>query len=181
MALTVAEIAELIRRPTVKTAKVIERLRAWSDIGLLEPIGNRNPGTGVRRVYDEEAVYTAGILNALADGGVAIARQRYFIMILDVAHRARVAWAKERRGDLYLEIAEFDEPDPQQVTHAVFFHQGKKSDHTGKLIHPRADASIVLNLSRVFERIEQRKRGKGGQVLTDAQTIDRRLRTRRRS
>jgi hypothetical protein len=158
MALTVAEIAELIRRQSVDTSKVIERLRAWSDIGLLEPVGERNPGTGVKRVYNEEAVYAAGILNGLADIGVAIGRQRHAIFVLDVAHRARVEWAKKRRGGLWLEIAEFDEADPGQVTHAVFFHADREKDHIGKFIHPGAEGAIVLNVSRLFQRIEQRKK-----------------------
>ncbi len=37
MALTVAELAEVIRRPDADRAAVVERLRAWSDVGLLQP------------------------------------------------------------------------------------------------------------------------------------------------
>jgi len=171
MALTVAEIAELIRRPEANTAKVVERLRAWSDIGLLEPVGDRNPGTGIKRVYDDDAAYTAAILNALADLGVAIGRQRYFVSVLEVAERAKAAWAKERRGGLFLEIADFGEPDPEQVTHAAFFHEGKKKDRIGTLIHPRSDGSLVLNVSRVFARIEQRKEAKYGKVTSDKNAV----------
>jgi hypothetical protein len=157
MALTVAEIADLIRRPEAETAAIVERVRAWSDAGLLQPTGDPNPGTGVKRTYDFDAAYVAGILNALADMGLPIGRQRHAVNVLFVVERAKSTWAKRRRGGLVLEIADFGDADPAGRRHAVFFHEGRKKDHLGNLIHPRADGSIVLNISRLFARIESRQ------------------------
>jgi hypothetical protein len=155
MALTVAELAEVIRRPDADRAAVVERLRAWSDAGLLQPTGERNPGTGKPRAYPDDAIYPASILNSLADLGFAIGRMRYFVVVLFLAERARAAWAQGRR-DLYLEIADFGVPNPQGETQAMFLHEGKKRDHLGDLIHPRADSAYFLAIGRLFGRIEER-------------------------
>jgi DNA-binding transcriptional MerR regulator len=157
MALTVADIADLIRRPNADKAAVIERLRNWTAEGLLTPAGDRNPGTGRPRQYDDDAVYDAAILNALADHGLPIGKQRYFMMVLQLADEAKKSWVKKRRGEIFLEVADFDEPDVDGQMHAVFLHQGAKRGHVGNLIYPRAEGSLMLNVSRLFHRIEVRK------------------------
>jgi len=159
MALTVAQIADLIRRPNADKAAVIERLRAWGDAGLLTPEGDLNPGTGRPRMYANSVAFDAAILNALADVGIPIGKQRYFMNVLLCADRAKTVWAKGPHPGLFLEIADFGEPNPQGGTHAVFLHEGKhkgRLSHLGDLIHPRAEGSFVLNVSKLFARIEAR-------------------------
>jgi len=162
MALTVADIADLIRRPEVKTAAVVERLRAWTDLGLLEPEGDPNPGTGIKRMYDDDIVYRAAVLNALADAGLPIGKQRHAVVVLFVAERAKAAWAKKRRGGLFMEVCDFGDPDHQGGRHAVFLREANKArEHLGNVIHPRADSAVVLNISRLFARIESRRAERG--------------------
>jgi hypothetical protein len=156
MALTVAELADVIRRPEADRAAVVERLRTWTEGGLLASAGERNPGTGRRRAYDDAAIYPAAILNSLADVGLQIGKARYFMVVLLVAERAKDAWARERRADLYLEVADFVIPNPQGETHAVFLHEGEKHDHLGRLIHPRSEGSYILPVGKLFARIEER-------------------------
>jgi DNA-binding transcriptional MerR regulator len=154
MALTVAQLADVIRRPEAERAAVVERLRTWTEVGLLAPAGERNPGTGKPRQYDDAAIYDAAILNSLADAGFPIGKVRMVVALL--AQRAKDAWARKRRADLYLEIADFVIPNPQGGTHAVFLHEGKKHGHLGSLIHPRSEGSYILPVGKLFARIEER-------------------------
>jgi DNA-binding transcriptional MerR regulator len=155
MALTVAELANVIRRPEADRAAVVERLRTWTEIGLLAPAGERNPGTGKRRAYDDAVIYDAAILNSLADAGFQIGKARYFMVVMLLAERAKDAWAREHRAGLFLEVADFVVPNPQGETHAVFLHEGEKHDHLGGLIHPRSEGSYILPVSKLFARIEK--------------------------
>ena len=158
MALTVAELAEVIRRPDADRAAVVERLRTWTDAGLLEPAGDRNPGTGKPRTYPDTAMYDAAILNSLADAGFPIGKARYFMVVMVLAQQAKDAWTYKRRADLYLEVADFVTPNHQGGTHAVFLHEGKKRGHLGSLIHPRSEGSYILAVGKLFARIEERKK-----------------------
>jgi len=161
MALTVAELAEVIRRPDADRAAVVERLRTWSDAGLLQPAGEQNPGTGKPRLYPDELIYDAAILNNLADVGFQIGKLRYFAVVMMLAQQAKDAWARDRRADLYLEVADFVTPNPQGGTHAVFLHEGKKRAHLGSLLHPQSEGSYILAVGKLFARIEKRMKALG--------------------
>jgi hypothetical protein len=162
MVFTVAEIADLIRLPHVERAAIVERLRHWGKEGLLAPVGQRNPGTGRPNAYEVTAVYDAAILNTLADSGLPIGRLRHIGVTLSAAERARTAWAKKRSPKLELEVADFGTPDHQGGRYAVFLHDGDKRDHLGKGMHPRAEMSYSVNVSRLFARIETRMKEQGG-------------------
>jgi hypothetical protein len=64
---TVAEIAERIARKGEKLELVADRIRNWTKDGLLEPIGEKNPGTGRSRLYPEKALIEATVLLELMD------------------------------------------------------------------------------------------------------------------
>jgi hypothetical protein len=167
MPLTVSQIAELIKRPNAEAVAVIERLRSWTADGLIEPTGDRNPGTGHRRMYDDATAFDAGILNALADLGLPVGRQRYYMVVLDLAQRAKELWEKKSFATLYLEVADFGDPDIEGGTHAEFLHEGKKRAHIGSVIHPRAEASLIVNITRLFARIEKRQKELGLILIAD--------------
>jgi len=65
--ITVREIAERIRRPGEDLIKVVDRLRNWTDEDLLTPMGEKNPGTGKRRLYPKSAIVDALVLSVLTD------------------------------------------------------------------------------------------------------------------
>jgi hypothetical protein len=71
---TVREIASLIRRPQEELDTVVERIRAWTDLGLIKSIGRKSPGTGRKRRYGASATIDALVLTALTDAGLAAIR-----------------------------------------------------------------------------------------------------------
>jgi DNA-binding transcriptional MerR regulator len=83
VAYTAKEIALILtpwqgsRKPRLIDAKpAIERIHHWTREGLLEPLGEKNPGRGRIRVYSDDVVYIARALNELADFGVGVAIMR---------------------------------------------------------------------------------------------------------
>jgi hypothetical protein len=153
MPLTVSQIAErVIGTDETRKAALIERMRHWTREGLLSPEGDRNPGTGRHRVYDDSIIFDVAILNALADQGLTVGRQRLLMVTSVLVQQAKKLWAsKGKKGrTLYLEIAHFADPNPQGGTEAVFLHVGPDD-----LIHPRADSSFVLNVSRIFAQLDK--------------------------
>ena len=65
--LTVSAIAERIRRPHEDIRIAGDRIRNWTREGLLEPLGEKNPGTGKVRRYPESALIDAALLQVITD------------------------------------------------------------------------------------------------------------------
>jgi len=152
--LIVSEIADRILPPhatAADRATTIERLRYWTREGLLDTAGDQNPGTGRRRLYDDAVIYDAAVLDALARQGFPVGRERFLTIAMRLISMAKDEWRKKTDKTLFLEVADFTDPNPQGGTRAVFLHKG----HAG-LVHPRSDVSIVLNLSRIFRRVERK-------------------------
>jgi DNA-binding transcriptional MerR regulator len=75
--LTAGDIARRIARANDDQQALIERVRHWTREGLLTPLIylsdlGLHPGTGRYRRYDEEQVYRAAVLNALAERGATV-------------------------------------------------------------------------------------------------------------
>src|SRR6478672_1164102 len=66
-AYSVSEIAEKIRRPGEDLRVVGDRIRNWTREGLLDPEGEKHPGTGRKRVYPESALLDAVLLEILTE------------------------------------------------------------------------------------------------------------------
>jgi hypothetical protein len=76
---TVTEIAERIAPKGEKLDLVADRIRNWTKDGLLEPTGEKNPGTGRSRQYPEKALIEAMVLLELMDClGVQPIKARWF-------------------------------------------------------------------------------------------------------
>jgi DNA-binding transcriptional MerR regulator len=71
MPLTVSEIALRLATPERQTG-LRERIRHWTREGLLKPIGEKNPGTGRHRRYDESVLVNVAVLDALAGLGMQV-------------------------------------------------------------------------------------------------------------
>jgi hypothetical protein len=71
---SVRQIADCVRRPHEDMGTVVDRIRGWSDVGLIEVLGSKFPGTGSRRRYGAGAIIDAVILTALTDAGLAAVR-----------------------------------------------------------------------------------------------------------
>jgi DNA-binding transcriptional MerR regulator len=86
---------------------VFDRVRHWTREGLLSPAGEKNPGTGRARLYDESAVRKARVLNSLTDCGVTVRDLRVVCSFLD--NKAdewltKPAWSSDH---VYLVIQKF--------------------------------------------------------------------------
>jgi hypothetical protein len=65
--LTVAEIAEKIRRPHEDMRAAGDRIRNWTREGLLSPVGEKHPGTGKVRRYPQSVLMDAAFLQVMTD------------------------------------------------------------------------------------------------------------------
>ena len=74
------DLAEKIAASGEDLPSSIGRIHHWAREGLLTPVGEKHPGTGRKRLYDDEALNTALVLNELAKWGVGIGQtnQAYF-------------------------------------------------------------------------------------------------------
>ena len=59
--ITIRDIAARIARKDDNLSSVTERLRYWTKVGVLRPIGDKRGGTGRWRTYSQEEVYIAAI------------------------------------------------------------------------------------------------------------------------
>jgi DNA-binding transcriptional MerR regulator len=143
MPLTVSEIAERIAKPGADKAAIIGRLRHWTAEGLLQPAGEKSPGTGRRRRYDEAALADAIVLNELAGLGFQVGLLR---TILILVQDAKANWRKKAKQgvNLYLEIDML--PGGIRFPH---YHEGNwfKAD---------AELSLIFNLTQLFGRLENK-------------------------
>src|SRR5260370_26295404 len=91
--LTVSEIAERIRRPHEDMRAAGDRIRNWTREGLLEPVGDKHPGTGKVRKYPQSALMEAAFLQVITDctGVAAVAAGA----LLDEAKKIFGLWKKD--------------------------------------------------------------------------------------
>jgi DNA-binding transcriptional MerR regulator len=144
VSLTVRDIAKRIARRPADVEVIVGRLRHWTAEGLLSPSGDKNPGTGRSRLYSEDTLEDAAILNALADMGLQIGTMK---MALAVASQRRSEWgkAKTKKGELrFLQIDFRAGQDPLPRIHSGGFGG-------------RFEKSIVLNLSELFGQLKTEK------------------------
>lgn len=66
--LTVRDIARHIQRRGESLTGAADRLRNWTDMGIVKAAGSKRPGTGRKRRYTGGALVEAVLLQALADG-----------------------------------------------------------------------------------------------------------------
>jgi DNA-binding transcriptional MerR regulator len=108
---------------------LFERIRHWTREGLLSPAGEKNPGTGRARFYDETEFRKARVLNSLTECGFTVRHLRAVINFLDI-HSAewltktasrpgervylviqKLRWVEERNMQIR-HLAKGDTPDP---------------------------------------------------------------------
>jgi DNA-binding transcriptional MerR regulator len=142
MPLTVSEIAERIKKPGDDKARIVERVRHWTRENLLTPIGEKNPGTGQLRLYDESAVEDAAVLNELAEFGVQLKVQRFTINYLQTDKAKNWRKTAKKGHSLYLEMLK--RPDGKVLP---LLHEGDIR------MVPQGEVSIVINLIELFKRV----------------------------
>jgi hypothetical protein len=173
---SVRDIADRIRRPHEEISTVVDRIRGWSDVGLIKVLGSKFPGTGSRRRYGAEAIVDAVILTALTDAGLAAVRVGHFqevtgktVLRFGREGAAAVFDPKNAGTKIYLVIA----GSPQASVHTTYLAyaapeklpeidlskptplQSPASTKTAEhvLVPPDATWSVVLHLNKIFESL----------------------------
>ena len=160
--ITVRDIAKLIRRDDEDLEVVINRLRNWTKEGLLRFVGKKHPGTGKTRLYPPRAVIDALVLSALTAMGIPAVRiggdAGPYASVLNYGLVGYEQFQeKEAAGqEIYLLIGAggsiYDDANPHYVDLCF-----AKADIAKTQLTAVTDVMIVLNLSKLFRRIEQRK------------------------
>ena len=124
---SVSEIAEKIGRPGEDMRVVGDRIRNWTREGLLEPVGEKNPGTGRSRQYPETALLDALILTAITETvGLQVVKVHMFPEIF--------AMARGQLGPRY-KLCDF----------LVISRSIKLAGYTVQPIDPNGLASLIKN------------------------------------
>jgi DNA-binding transcriptional MerR regulator len=159
MPLTVSEIAHRLAIPE-RQAALRERIRHWTREGLVKPIGEKNPGTGRHRQYDESVLVDVAILDALARLGIQV---RGLHAVLRQANELIETWAKESKetrdfGMIYLVISYDPILDEPKVTVNPASRRRPGRGGVYKMITHRYDVvSLYINISRIYRMIETGK------------------------
>jgi DNA-binding transcriptional MerR regulator len=145
---TVSQIARQVASTPERRVAVMERIRHWTREGLIAPVGEKNPGTGRHRRYDENAVAAIAVLNAVASLGIQVAVLR---QVLSVAMQSINKWRgkyREEKGDVYLEIYDL---------HGTAYVSERKTEHLeGRYVisaQSVSGASLIINISKILRRI----------------------------
>jgi hypothetical protein len=85
--LTVRELAERIATKGDNLATITERIRHWTDEDMLTVIGDRNPGTGKKRLYDQKALVEALILTIISEAVGHAVTTPAFIKVFKAARK----------------------------------------------------------------------------------------------
>jgi hypothetical protein len=168
----VREIADLIRRPHETTKTVIDRIRSWADYGLLEPVGDKHPGTGKKRRYGPATVVDAVVLTALTDLGLAAVRVGHFkgkdgeaLLQSGRFGACQVLTSEDSEDGAHFLIAIPPPPGtsedaiiyrpPRIIAHEPTDEPGIIRPRANVLIPPTAQGAIVLNLSEYFRPLRK--------------------------
>jgi DNA-binding transcriptional MerR regulator len=101
-------IAGRLNAEAAAARPLFERVRLWTREGLLSPAGEKNPGTGRARLYDESAFRKARVLNSLTECGLTVRNLHVISSFLDSkADEWMTKPAAGSRGLLYLVIQKF--------------------------------------------------------------------------
>jgi DNA-binding transcriptional MerR regulator len=142
--LTVRELAERVRDPDEDLDVVVNRLRSWTKEGLLDPEGERNPGTGRKRLYPETAVIDAMALNLLTERAGMPSTQAF-----------KLLW-KTSKEDFFR--------TPPKVKKFLVISKGPKDlavstcnvDSLASHLSPKKyDVHIVVDYNQLFERAQE--------------------------
>jgi hypothetical protein len=135
--ITIGQIAEHLRPFVPDVPENKERLRYWTDEGVLSPIKRKlRAGTGRHRKYDVSRIFDAAVLNLIAASGLQMASG----YLLDTLSQARLAFQNWSGAALFLEIS-----------YAAANGIPKFSIHEGEVpSNPTARISIILNLVQIL-------------------------------
>ena len=143
--LTVAEIAERIRRPHEDMRAAGDRIRNWTREGLLTPVGEKHPGTGKVRRYAADALIEAALLQVITDctGVAAVAAG-------ELLQEAKSIFGRARSGnfeDSVLVISKSVGDSKWTMSHVLM---AKMSQYLASDTH---DTHTIIGLKKLLDHI----------------------------
>ena len=142
---TVSELAARIRRPDEKPELVADRIRNWTKDGLLEPSGEKNPGTGRSRLYPEKALIEAAVLLELMDClGIQPIKARYYAGWFKAAKLILERDTKQRK---YLVFSRSLEED--------LIRTATSKELVASLQASEITSHVVIDLGKLYANIQQ--------------------------
>jgi hypothetical protein len=149
--LAVRQIAELIQRPREDLITVVDRIRGWTDVGLLKVAGARSPGTGRKRMYEPSAIIDALVMTALTDVGLAAIRVAAAADMIVLGFGRQGACdildpAKPERPGVFL-VTSGPVPNPWRVSLAY-------NDTKLGALAPNEPYSIIIKLNDYFRPLQ---------------------------
>jgi hypothetical protein len=156
--LSVKDIARGIKRPHEELQAAIDRLRNWTDLGLIHQVGEKNPGTGRARRYSHDTLLEAALLDVLT-GAVGMPA------VLAVPHLRGIKkqliaedWKAALEG-----VSGQDSLDrPFLVIGRLIGERGTLTtrvllkdlpQHLQHLLAKRYDAHVLIDLRLIFDRL----------------------------
>jgi hypothetical protein len=153
---TVQEIARRIQRPFENLNTVVDRIRGWGDLGLIDVLGDKHPGTGRKRTYATSALIDALTFTALTDAGLPVLRTGSWgqasTNVRGLSRRAAVSiFAQGSAETFYLVIGGRSSKTTPPTIYAVELHTSVEP--IGWLAKD-ADWTVVINLSNLFKDVD---------------------------
>lgn len=159
---SVREIARHIQRPGETLQVATDRVRNWSKEGLLPVEGAKNPGRGRARIYTEEALLKAGLLNIITDVGIPTSRlvpTLHLIMsvIVDQWHRSLNVEKLRKQSSLrkrsppnpLLLVLEKSVGESDVIANLV-----PSNDIPSLFVSSHRDLCVLIDLDMLFKRLK---------------------------
>lgn len=155
--ITVKVLVARIAQPQDARETVYERIRHWTKKGLLKPISVSevtDTGTGHWLGYTEVSVYTAAILNKLADQGWSHGRLREFVTSLGdhLRHDNQAdLWERAIRGvkGIFIEVETTGKAGPLKQAPPYPNVAGGTGSSGGVI--------VILDLSYIFGQVSRQR------------------------
>lgn len=145
-------------------ARMMRQVRHWTALDLLRTAGPKATGTGVSRVYDEDELYKAVILEELVRLGVpaAFLEDAEFGEWLDFNKKTE-NWqcAKDGQIDIFLNLtSEADgggamimSEDPSKFLIFLNHARNRPASRNDGLPMPKYTSMIIVNVTALFQRV----------------------------
>jgi DNA-binding transcriptional MerR regulator len=172
MKLTVSEIAEMLEQVPERQRTLVERIRHWTREGLLQPIGEKNPGTGRHREYEADIVVYVAVLNLLANLGLQLSHQREALKTVRGFYDLNKQTHTFEKYEHYICISNLESEQP------VVVHSGRL-DPPGLFRHPdsrfesrflTSDAYLIINIGRIHKNAREKLKAARGEKGTESQS-----------
>jgi DNA-binding transcriptional MerR regulator len=156
--LTVSKIAEILERQPRRQITLVERIRHWTREGLIRPIGQKNPGTGRHRQYNEFVLLDVGVLNVLANLGFQVGQQQSVVKQVKELYNQNmlnIYYGFAAQEEVYIVVSD---PGGEEQKAEVLYVSGKDEETKRNLfkLSAQSDAVILINVGRIYKNVSQK-------------------------